>query len=162
MTDSYRRRLWTAAVASVLLGAAVIIWWLLRDPTPYSLRKTPAVTVAVGAATSQYPDARQVAGDVDLLVKVYVQRLQAGDATDLARIGAPWYTGKEQAAQKLIARYGAQAAEPVEAIVEDPVVPSLAKIELCFSDGQRQTVYLSRDHDDVWWLQLGDGDPVAP
>ncbi|MFJ9724643.1 hypothetical protein ACIRP3_18015 [Streptomyces sp. NPDC101209] len=149
-------------MASVLLGAAVVSWYLLRDPVPYSLRKTPVVKVAVDAATSQYPDARQVAGDVDLLVKVYVQRLQAGDAADLARIGAPWYSGREQAAQELIARYGARAAEPVEAVVQDPVVPYLAKVELRFSNGQRQTVDLSRDHDHVWWLQLGEGDPVAP
>ncbi|MGW2836159.1 hypothetical protein [Streptomyces sp. NPDC001286] len=162
MTPSYRKRLWTAAVALAVAGAAGVTWWLLRDPTPYSLHKTPAVKVTVHAVKSQYPDAKQVAGDVDLLVKAYVQRLEAGDATDLARIGAPWYAGRAQAAQKLITRYGVHADEPVEAVVQDPVVPYLAKVELHFSDGQQQTVDLSRDHGHVWWLQLGDGDPVAP
>ncbi|MGW4438668.1 hypothetical protein ACWELO_23400 [Streptomyces sp. NPDC004596] len=30
------------------------------------------------------------------------------------------------------------------------------------ADGQRQTLQLSCDHDDVWGLQLGNGDPVPP
>ncbi|MGW5330541.1 hypothetical protein [Streptomyces sp. NPDC004014] len=46
--------------------------------------------------------------------------------------------------------------------MQDPAVPNLADVELRFADGQRQTLQLSRDHDDVWWLQLGNGDPVAP
>ncbi|MFJ1602126.1 hypothetical protein ACIOHS_01910 [Streptomyces sp. NPDC088253] len=162
MTESYRKRLWVAAVALAVLGAAVTTWWLLRDHAPYALRKTPAVKVAVRAVKSEYPDVKETADDVEPLVKVYVQRLQAGDATDLARIGAPWYTGREPAAQKLITRYGAHAGEPVEAIVQDRGVPYLTSVKLRFSDGQKQVLELSRDHHDVWWLQLGDGDPVAP
>ncbi|MET9453119.1 hypothetical protein [Streptomyces cinerochromogenes] len=150
-----------AAALAVVLTAAVGTWWLLRDPAPYALRKTPAVDVTVHAVTSDYPEAGELAGDVDPLLKVYVQRLAAGDATDLARLGAPWYTGRERAARQLISRYGAQAGEPVDALVRDPVVPYLAAVELRFGDGRRQEVRLTRD-DHVWWLQLGDGDPVAP
>ncbi|WP_328727132.1 hypothetical protein [Streptomyces sp. NBC_00259] len=110
---------------------------------------------------SRYPEAEEVAREVELLVKVYVQRLQAGDASDLARIGAPWYTDKERAAQRLIARYGVHAEEPVEAVVSDPVAPGLATVELRFGDGRRQVVDLTQ-YDDVWWLALGNGDPAKP
>ncbi|MFJ3821380.1 hypothetical protein [Streptomyces nodosus] len=114
-------------VAMAVLAAVAAIWWLLRDPVPYSLHKTPTVTVTIHAEKSKYPDIQQTTDDVDLLVKVYVQRLQSGDASDLARIGAPWYTGRQRAARELIDRYGAHADGPVEAIVQEPVVPYLAK-----------------------------------
>ncbi|MEU6068439.1 hypothetical protein ABZ864_29280 [Streptomyces sp. NPDC047082] len=103
-----------------------------------------------------------MADDVEVLAKVYVQRLRAGDANDLARLGAPWYAGRERAARRPTSRYGTHTGEPVEATVQEPVVPYLAAVKLRFGDGERQMVYLSRDHDDVWWLQLGNGDPVAP
>lgn len=118
--------------------------------------------VTVRAVHSEYPDVKGTADDVELLRKVYDQRLQAGDATDLARVGAPWYAGRERAAQKLIIQYGAHAGEPVEATVQDLGVPYLTSVELGFGNGQRQVLELTRDHHDVWWLQLGDGDPVAP
>ncbi|MER6473078.1 hypothetical protein [Streptomyces collinus] len=162
MPGTRKKNLWVAASALAALATALLIWWLLRDPAPYTLGKTPEVKVTVHAVKSEYPEAEKVAGDVDLLLKVYVQRLEAGDATDLAHLGAPWYTGRDRAAQRLIAHYGAHAGEPVEALVQDPAVPNLAAVELRFADGQRQTLQLSRDDDDVWWLQLGDGDPVAP
>ncbi|MFJ8350208.1 amidase domain-containing protein [Streptomyces sp. NPDC094153] len=162
MPSTYRRRLSVMAVAVTVLAAVPAIWWLLRDPTPYSLRKTPAVTVTVHAENSEYPDTQGTADDVDLLVKVYIQRLESGDASDLARIGAPWYTGRQRAAREMVDRYSAHAGGPVEAIVQEPVVPYLADVDLHFGDGQRQTLQLSRDHDDVWWLQLGEGDPTAP
>jgi hypothetical protein len=162
MPAPYKKKLWAGASVLAVLATAVLTWWLLREPAPYALGKTPEVKVTVHAVKSDYPEAAEVADDVDLLLKVYVQRLEAGDPTDLAHLGAPWYTGRDQAAQKLIARYGAHAGEPVEAIVQDPAVPNLAGVELHFGDGQRQTLQLSRDHDDVWWLQLGNGDPVAP
>lgn len=141
--------------------AAATAWWLLRDPTPYTLRKTPAVHVSIHVTTSKYPESKKLADDVAPLVKVYVQRLRAGDSAELARIGAPWYTGRERAAQQLITRYGAPAGEPVDVLVQDPVVPYLATVELRFGDGQRQVVQLTRGGD-VWWLRLGNGDPVAP
>ncbi|MFF3454540.1 hypothetical protein ACFYXH_09425 [Streptomyces sp. NPDC002730] len=155
-------RNWVIAAALALcLGAAGSAWWMLREPAPYALADTPAVVVTVRPVESRYPEAGEVAREVELLVKVYVQRLQAGDASDLARIGAPWYTDKERAAQGLISRYGTHADEPVEAVVSDPVTPGLAAVELRFGDGRRQVVDLTQD-DDVWWLALGNGDPVKP
>ncbi|MEU0333503.1 hypothetical protein [Streptomyces sp. NPDC006193] len=151
-----------AALALAVLAAAGATWRLLQHPAPYALRTAPAVRVTVHAVHSGGPEAGEVADDVDLLVKVYVQRLAAGDAAGLARIGAPWYSGRERAARRLIAEYGPHAGEPVAATVQDPAVPYLAGVELRFGDGRRQTLSLSRGHDDVWWLQLGDGDPVAP
>lgn len=119
------------------------------------------VNVTVRPVESRYPEAEEVAREVEPLVKVYVQRLQAGDASGLARIGAPWYTGKERAAQSLISRYGTHADEPVEAVASDPVAPGLAAVELRFGDGRRQMVDLTQD-DDVRWLALGNSDPVQP
>lgn len=49
----------------------------VADPVPYSLHKTPAVKVSVRAVESDYPDVKETADDVELLVKVYVQRPQA-------------------------------------------------------------------------------------
>lgn len=161
VAQSPRNRVWAVTAALAVLAVAATTWWLLRDPAPYTLRKTPAVQVTVHAVKSEYPEANELVGDVDPLVKVYVQRLEAGDSTELARIGAPWYTGRERAAQQLINRYGAYAGEPVEALVQDPVVPYLADVELRFGDGQRQVLHLTSDGD-AWWLQLGHGDPVAP
>ncbi|MBL1087328.1 hypothetical protein JK359_36185 [Streptomyces actinomycinicus] len=151
-----------SVVAVLVLAASALVWWLLRVPAPYALSRTPEVEVTVRPVKSRYPEAGEVAGQVDLLLKVYVQRLEAGDTAELSELGAPWYTGRDAAARKLITRYGAHAGDAVQAVVQDPAVPNLASVELRFGDGQRQTLGLSRDHDDVWWLQLGDGDPVAP
>ncbi|MFJ2561675.1 MULTISPECIES: hypothetical protein [unclassified Streptomyces] len=154
--------MWITGAALALLGVAAAAWWLLREPfTPYALRATPTVNVTVRPAESTYPEVKEVADEVEPLVKVYVQRLQAGDAADLLRIGAPWYTARERTAQDLISRYGAHAGEQVEAVVSDPVAPGLAAVELRFSDGRKQVVDLVRDNH-VWWLALGDGDPVKP
>ncbi|MFE0645084.1 hypothetical protein ACFW2Y_26245 [Streptomyces sp. NPDC058877] len=152
---------WAVATALALcLGAAVIAWWR-RDPAPYALHESPAVTVTVRPAPSDYPEAEEVAGEADLLIKAYVQRLLTGDVDDLAALGAPWFTNKEKAAEQLIADYRSVADEPLEATVADPVTPDLAVVELRFTGDKRQTLNLSRA-DGVWWLELGDGDPVKP
>ncbi|MEU3302015.1 hypothetical protein ABZ729_19585 [Streptomyces sp. NPDC006678] len=96
-------------VLALCIGAAGVTWWLLCEPAAYALQDTPAVNVTVRPVESRYPEAEEVAREVELLVKVYVQRLQAGDASDLAHIGAPWYTDKERAAQRLISGYGTHA-----------------------------------------------------
>lgn len=157
-----RKRVWIAAAALTLcLGGAATTWWVLRDPTPYALRDSPKVEVMVRAEKSKYPDADEVAREAELIIKVYVQRLKSGDAADLARLGTPWYTGKEQAAKELISTYGTYAGAPVEAVVSDPVVPNLASVSLRFSGGKEQRLDLTRD-DGVWWLDLGTGDPMNP
>ncbi|MEU3349950.1 hypothetical protein ABZ723_34245, partial [Streptomyces sp. NPDC006700] len=136
-----------------------------RHPLPPGTTRpsgTPRTTRTRPLPETDLTPSQGTADDVDLLVKVYIQRLESGDASDLARIGAPWYTGRQRAAREMVDRYSAHAGGPVEAIVQEPVVPYLADVDLHFGDGQRQTLQLSRDHDDVWWLQLGEGDPTAP
>ncbi|MFE1443612.1 hypothetical protein [Streptomyces sp. NPDC058739] len=153
---------WLIAVAVALCAVVgALVWWSKRDPAPYALRDTPEVHLTVRATTSTYPQAKEVAGEAELLLKVYVQRLRDGDAEDLADIGAPWYTGREAAARSLISTFGAQAGHPVEAVVADPVTPGLASVELRFKNESRQTLDLTRDNG-VWWLAIGNGDPVKP
>ncbi|MFJ8592783.1 hypothetical protein [Streptomyces sp. NPDC093598] len=43
----------------------------------------------------------------------------------------------------------------------DPVTPGLAGVELRFGNDSSQTLDLTRD-DGVWWLAIGNGDPVKP
>ncbi|MFF9011599.1 hypothetical protein ACF09C_01305 [Streptomyces sp. NPDC014870] len=156
------RMRWVVTTALALcLGAAALVWWRQQDTAPYALRESPSVTVAVRPTQSDYPEAKQVAGEVDLLIKVYVQRLLAGDAEALAALGAPWFTNKEKAAEDLIAEYQSVADKPVVATVADPVTPDLASVELRFAEGKRQTLNLSRA-DGVWWVEVGEGDPVKP
>ncbi|WP_426361976.1 hypothetical protein [Streptomyces sp. E-08] len=150
-----------ATACALFLGAAAIAWWQYRDPAPYTLRASPAVTVTVRPAESEYPDAEEVAGEAELLIRAYVQRLAAGDAAGLADLGAPWYTGRRKAAEDLVADYRAVAEQPVDAIVDDPAVPCLAVADILFTGGKRQTLYLTRA-DGVWWIELGEGDPVGP
>jgi hypothetical protein len=148
-----------AVVVTLCVVVGALVWWSQRDTAPYALRDTPKVHLTVRAATSTYPEAEEVAREAELLLQVYVQRLQDGDAKDLADIGAPWYTGREAAARDLIAKFGAQAGQPAEAVVGDPVTPGLASVELRYGSESRQTLDLTRD-DGVWWLAIGNGDPV--
>ncbi|MFJ6723720.1 hypothetical protein ACIQPQ_02280 [Streptomyces sp. NPDC091281] len=119
------------------------------------------MNVTVRPVDSNYPEAKVVARETEELLKVYVQRLRSGDADDLARLGVPWFTGKEGAARRLIAAHGAQAGMPVKAVVADPVAPGLASVDLRFADGSRQTLDLTRA-DGVWWAAMGEGDPMNP
>ncbi|MFJ6983817.1 MULTISPECIES: hypothetical protein [unclassified Streptomyces] len=119
------------------------------------------MNVTVRPVDSDYPEVEVVARETEQVLKVYVQRLHHGDAEDLARVGVPWFTGKEGAARRLIAAHGAQAGKPVKAVVADPVTPGLASVELRFADGSRQTLDLTRE-DGVWWVAMGEGDPMKP
>ncbi|CAM5669953.1 hypothetical protein SHIRM173S_00974 [Streptomyces hirsutus] len=137
MLKTSRAKWFVAALVTLCLGGGVLAWWLLHEPAPYALRDTPEVNVTVRAAESTYPEVKEVAREVELVLKVYIQRLRGGDAADLAGVGAPWYTGREEAAQHLIAEFGTHADKPVEAVVADPVAPGLATVELRFGDGQK-------------------------
>ncbi|MGX2995494.1 hypothetical protein JNUCC64_14550 [Streptomyces sp. JNUCC 64] len=151
-----------AAVVALCVASGVLGWWLWRDdPAPYALRDAPEARLTVRAAESDYPEAARLARETEHLLRVYVQRLRAGDAEDLARIGAPWYSGREAAARDLISGFGAAADRPVRAVVADPVVPGLADVSFRFADGSEQRLHLTRA-DGVWWLALGDGDPMKP
>ena len=161
MPRTRKAKLLIAAVVALCVTAGALVWWLQRDPAPYALRNTPEVHLTVNPAKSSYPEAGEVAREAELVLKVYVQRLQDGDAKDLANIGAPWYTGREAAARRLISKFGAQAGKPVKAVVADPVTPGLASVELRFADGSEQTLDLTRD-DGVWWVDMGEGDPMNP
>ncbi|MGW5634059.1 hypothetical protein [Streptomyces sp. NPDC003832] len=158
-TAKGRRLIVVAAALCVVAG--VLVWWSKREAAPYALRDTPDVQLTVRAASSAHPQAGEVAREAELLLEVYVQRLRGGDAEDLAGIGAPWYSGREAAARDLISEFGARAGHPVQAVVADPVAPGLASVELRYGSETRQTLDLTRD-DGVWWLAIGDGDPVKP
>ncbi|MGW2304539.1 hypothetical protein [Streptomyces sp. NPDC001809] len=161
MPGSTRTRWAVAAALSAALVGARATWWALGDDEPYSLLDSPKVQVDVRAAPSSGSEAEEVADEAELLIKAYVQRLRVGDDEDLAALGAPWFTTKQQAAEALVDQYGGKADKAVKATVADPVVPYLASVELEYADGTTQTVQLSHA-DDAWWLQLGSGDPVQP
>ncbi|MBX9420904.1 hypothetical protein [Streptomyces lateritius] len=161
MPESTRTKWVVAAALSAALAGVGTTWWVLGDDEPYSLLDSPKVQVDIQAAPSSDSKAQEVAEEAELLIKAYVQRLRIGDDKDLAALGAPWFTTKQQAAKALIDQYGDKADKAVKATVADPVVPYLASVELKYADGTTQTVQLSHA-DDAWWLQLGSGDPVQP
>ncbi|MFC9888191.1 hypothetical protein [Streptomyces pilosus] len=161
MPRTAKARWLITVIVALCVVVGTLVWWSKRDAAPYALRDTPEVHLTVRAATSAYPEAQEVAREAELLLEVYVQRLQDGDAEELADIGAPWYTGREAAARDLIAKYGAQAGDPVQAVVADPVTPGLVSVELRYGSKSRQTLDLTRDGG-VWWLAIGNGDPVKP
>lgn len=161
MPRTAKARWLIAVIVAFCVAVGALVWWSKRVEAPYALRDTPEVRLTVRAAASDYPQADEVAREAELLLEVYVQRLQNGDADDLADIGAPWYTGREAAARDLISKFGAQARHPVQAVVADPVTPGLASVELRYGNDSSQTLDLTRD-DGVWWLAIGDGDPVRP
>jgi hypothetical protein len=150
-----------AVASACVVAVAAVMLWSSRDSTPYALRDKPGVDVEVQAGPSDYKEVGEVTREVEPLIKVYVQRLLAGDPKDLAEIGAPWFTGRQQAARMWITDYQDLAGERVEAVVRDPVVPDQAAVEIHFSGGREQVVGLTRA-DGVWWMDMGEGDPAKP
>ncbi|MEW2707709.1 hypothetical protein AB0948_22250 [Streptomyces koyangensis] len=147
-------------LAALLATAA---WFLYADPAPpYALRPGPEVRLDLEQAPDAraYPDAAEIQPGVELLTRVYLQRLAAGDRRGLAELGAPWYTGREAAAGEWIGAYGSGGGGPVTGVLQDPVAPDLATVELRFADGREQRVGLVRG-DGTWWLSLGDGNPAG-
>ncbi|GLF98414.1 hypothetical protein [Streptomyces yaizuensis] len=150
-----------AATAVTAALAAFTVWAALADSTPYDVRADPAVSVRITPEKSEYPYAKELAGDTDELIRAYAQRLRAGDARDLARLGAPWYEGRYAEAVRQIERYQSAADEPVRVVVGDPVTDYLGGAVVRFADGQTQRLGLVRDEDGVWYLELGTGDPTG-
>ncbi|MFF8566947.1 hypothetical protein ACF06N_18505 [Streptomyces albidoflavus] len=154
--------------APAALGLAALLataaWFLYCDPAPpCPLRPGPDVRLALEQTPDarKHPDAAEIQPGVELLTRVYLQRLAEGDRRGLAELGAPWYTGREGVAGEWIGAYGGGGGGPVVGALQDPVAPDLATVELRFADGREQRVGLVRGGEGTWWLSLGEGDPVG-
>jgi hypothetical protein len=157
-----RRRVFLWCVGGVLVAALAAggVWWNWFR-APYALADSPGIDVTVRAESSRYPDVRETTEDVDTLVRVYVQRLGAGDTEGLARLAAPSYQGVEAAAADTVRTYGKAASGHVEVTVLEGVVDYLNPIRVTFEKtGQRQELLLVKDGGH-WWLALGEGDPAG-
>ncbi|MGC4987486.1 hypothetical protein ACLQ18_44160 [Streptomyces sp. DT193] len=152
----------TVSLGSGLLvvGITAGVWWNWFHE-PYALADAPKVDVTVRAEKSKYPDVQETAEDVDTLVRVYVQRLKAGDAKGIAELAGPAYKQPGPTAAKYVSKYGQAAGGPVEATVLEGVVPYFNSVTVTYEQtGQRQELLLVKD-DGHWWIGLGDGDPAA-
>ncbi|MBT2491577.1 hypothetical protein J7E96_24225 [Streptomyces sp. ISL-96] len=145
-----------APAAAVAAGV-----WLIWFRPPYALADSPSADVTVKAEKSEYADVAETAEDVDTLVKVYVQRLKAGDAEGLARLAGPDFGQPGADARKFVREYADDAQGRVEATVVEGVVPYFNRVGLAYEKtGRRQELLLVKD-DGHWWVALGDGDPAA-
>ncbi|WP_329299008.1 hypothetical protein OG410_11365 [Streptomyces sp. NBC_00659] len=152
----------TVSLGSGLLvvGITAGVWWNWFHE-PYALADAPKVDVTVRAEKSKYPDVQETAEDVDTLVRVYVQRLKAGDAKGIAELAGPAYKQPGPIAAKYVRMYGQAAGGSVEATVLEGVVPYFNSVTVTYErTGQRQDLLLVKD-DGHWWIGLGDGDPAA-
>ncbi|GGX08456.1 hypothetical protein [Streptomyces chryseus] len=146
------------ALTATAVAAGVWTTWFRP---PYALAGTPSADVTVKAEKSRYPDVAATAEDVDGLLRVYVQRLEAGDAEGLARLAGPDYDRPDADARTLVRKYGAGARGHVEATVAEGLVDYFSQVHLAYEKtGQRQELLLVKD-DGHWWVALGDGDPAA-
>jgi hypothetical protein len=145
----------------LVVGVAGGVWWNWFR-MPYALADSPAVDVTVRAEKSRYPDVQETAEDVDTLVRVYVQRLAAGDSAGLVELAAPSYGGDlASAADELVREYGEAAGGHVDVTVVEGSVDSFNPIRVAFDKtGQQQELLLIKD-DGHWWLELGEGDPAG-
>ncbi|MEV3970360.1 hypothetical protein AB0K68_19770 [Streptomyces sp. NPDC050698] len=144
----------------VVAGIAVTVWWNWLRP-PYALADAPKVDVTLRAEKSVYPDVRETADDVDTLVRVYVQRLAAGDARGLTELAGPAYEQPGPTAAKFVRDYREAAAGHVEVTVLEGSVDYFNRATVVYEEtGQRQTLLFVKDGGH-WWLGLGDGDPAA-
>ncbi|MFE2534613.1 hypothetical protein [Streptomyces sp. NPDC059371] len=144
----------------LVVGITAAVWWNgFREP--YAMADAPRVDVTVRAEKSTYPDVQETAEDVDTVVRVYVQRLKAGDAKGIAELAGPAYRRPGPAAAKYVREYGQAAGGPVEVTVREGVVSYFNPVTVTYKDtGQRQELLLVKD-DGHWWIGLGDGDPAA-
>lgn len=144
----------------VVTGVATAVWWNWFR-VPYALADSPKVDVTVRAEKSRYPDVQETAEDVDTLVRVYVQRLKAGDAKGLAALAGPDYKEPGADASKYVREYGEAAGGHVEVTVLEGSVDYFNPVRVTYEKtGQQQELTLVKD-DGHWWVALGDGDPAA-
>ena len=144
----------------VVLGVGAAVWWNWFR-APYSLAGSPKVEVTVRAAKSEYPDVARTAEDVDTVVRVYVQRLKAGDVEGLMELAGPAYEGTRGAAYEQVREFGEGARGPVDVTVLEGVVDYFNPVRLTYDrTGQEQELLLVKD-DGYWWVALGEGDPAA-
>ena len=144
----------------VVLGAVGAVWWNWFR-APYALADSPRVDVTVRAEKSKYPDVRETAEDVDTVVRVYVQRLKAGDVEGLAELAGPAYGGGRVAAYEHVREFGEGARGHVDVTVVEGAVDYFNPVRLTYEKtGQEQELLLVQD-DGHWWVGLGEGDPAA-
>lgn len=143
----------------VVAGIAAVWWNWFR--APYALADSPRVDVTVRAEKSVYPDVEETAEDVDILGRIYVQRLKDGDAKGLAELAGPAYKQPGAAAAKYVREYGKAAGGHVEVTVLEGPVDYFNPVTVAYEEtGQRQELLVVKN-DGHWWIGLGDGDPAA-
>ncbi|WP_216869989.1 hypothetical protein [Streptomyces brasiliscabiei] len=144
----------------VVLGVGAAVWWNWFR-APYALAGSPAVEVTVRAEKSRYPDVAETAEDVDTVVRVYVQRLRAGDVDGLVDLAGPAYGAPRVAAYEQVREFGEEARGPVDVTVLEGSVGYFNPVRLSYAGtGQEQELLLVKD-DGYWWVALGEGDPAA-
>lgn len=155
-----RRILMCCGGLVVVLGAVAAGWWnWLRAPC--ALADSPGIDVTLRAEKSRYPDVRETAEDVETVVRVYVQRLKAGDVEGLAELAGPAYDGARSEAYEHVREFGEGARGHVDVTVPEGPVDYFNTIRLTYEKtDQRQELLLVKD-DGQWWVGLGEGDPAA-
>ncbi len=144
----------------VVAGIAAAVWWNWMR-APYALADSPQVDVTVRAEKSVYPDVQETAEDVDTVIRIYVQRLKAGDAKGLAELAGPAYKQPGPAAAKYVREYGEAASGQVEVTVLEGSADYFNPVTVAYEEtGQLQNLLLVKQ-DGHWWIGLGDGDPAA-
>lgn len=144
----------------VVLGAVGVVWWNWFR-APYALADSPGIEVTVRAEKSKYPDVQETAEDVDTVVRVYVQRLRAGDVEGLAELAGPAYDGARSAAYDQVREFGEGARGHVDVTVLEGPVDYFNAIRLTYEKTDQQQELLLVKDDGYWWVGLGEGDPAA-
>ncbi|MGW7053161.1 hypothetical protein [Streptomyces sp. NPDC054887] len=153
-----RAALCAGAVAATTVAAGAWAAWFVP---PYAWAGAPSADVTVKAEESGYPDVEETARDVDTLVRVYAERLKAGDAEGLARLAGPDFDRPDAEARRIVRTYAAGARGHIEATVAEGVADYFNRVDLVYEKtGERQELLLVKD-DGHWWVALGDGDPAA-
>ncbi|UUU24237.1 hypothetical protein [Streptomyces sp. DSM 40750] len=145
---------------AVVLGVAGVVWWNWFR-APYALADSPKVDVTVRAEKSKYPDVQETAEDVETVMRVYVQRLKAGDVEGLAELAGPAYSGARSEAYEHVREFGEGARGHVDVTVPAGSVDYFNAIRLTYEKTDQQQELLLVKDDGYWWVGLGEGDPAA-